>query len=458
MLKPNILKELNRLFGKGFVLSDPETLLSYSYDAARIEFIPEAVVFARTEEQISALLRLANAEKLPITPRGAGSGLSGGSVPIHGGVVLSLERLNRLVALDPANRLITVQPGVVTADIDTAAAAHGLFYPPDPGSVGFSTIGGNVAENAGGLRGLKYGVTKDYVKVLHTVLPTGETVRLGSPTIKHVAGLNLEQLLVGSEGTLGVFTQITLSLLPLPEHRETALAAFPTLEAAGQTVAAIIAAGVTPATLEILDRLTIQAIEDFQPSHYPRSAAAVLLIETDGHRETAEKEMQQVSALAHRNGADSILRPATAAERERLLEGRRAALSALTRLSPTTLLEDATVLRSRVPDLLRGIDRIAQKYNLLIGTFGHAGDGNLHPTFLFDKKDPAQVARLEQAVDELFELTLQLDGTISGEHGIGIEKRPFLKRQLGEAGIELIKKIKSSLDPNGILNPGKIVA
>ncbi|MEK6794143.1 MAG: FAD-linked oxidase C-terminal domain-containing protein [Spirochaetota bacterium] len=454
-MKETIGKELKRIFGDR-AFFDNETLAVYSYDAAHTETIPEAVVFAKHETEIASLMKLANEERISITPRGAGSGLSGGSVPVQKGIVVCLDKMKAVKDIDIVNRLITLEAGVITSEIDALTNPKGLFFPPDPGSVAFSTIGGNVAENAGGLRGLKYGVTKDYVKVLRTILASGEIVSLGSKTVKHVAGYNVEQLFVGSEGMLGIFSEMTLSLLPLPEHRESALAVYNSLDDAARTVSAIIEAGVTPSTLEIMDRFTINAIEDYKSCRLPRDAEAVLLIETDGYRESAMREMEKVETVAQKNKVDRFDRAKDAAERESLFEGRRVALSALARIKPTTVLEDATVTRSRVPDLVRKVQEIAKKYSITVGTFGHAGDGNLHPTFLIDSKDADLMKRTEAAVKELFAATIEMGGTISGEHGIGIEKKPFLKAQLGDAGVGLLRTIKKALDPNNILNPGKM--
>ncbi|MDR3630203.1 MAG: FAD-linked oxidase C-terminal domain-containing protein [Desulfocapsaceae bacterium] len=450
------ITELTLIFGKDHILTELEDMIAYSYDAAHVEVLPEVVVFARTTEQISQLMRLAYREKIPVTPRGQGSGLSGGSVPLQRGIVLVMDRMNSILDFDPANRLITVEAGLTTSEIDRTAVSTGLFYPPDPGSVSFSTIGGNVAENAGGLRGLKYGVTKDYVKMLEIVLPKGDIVRLGNRCVKHVAGLNAESLFVGSEGILGIITTVTLALLPIPEHRESALAIFDTLENAAQAVADIIAAGVTPSTMEFMDNTTIKAIQNFKDCGLPRDAEAVLLIETDGEFHSAQAEMARVEAQVKKNSARQFNRARDAEERDRLFEGRRVALNALASVKPNLILEDATVVRSRLPEMVRGIIDIAARYRIMVGIFGHAGDGNLHPTFLIDMKDREEMVRTESAVKELFQLAIDLGGTISGEHGIGIEKKPFLENQLGEASMNLLRDIKRTLDPENLLNPGKI--
>jgi glycolate oxidase len=450
------IEHLQKIFGENHVLTDTADMIAYSYDASHAEVQPEAVVFATTTEQISQLMQLAYREKIPVTPRGQGSGLSGGSIPLKKGIVLCMDKMNRVVDFDPANRLITVEAGMTTADIDPIVAKANLFYPPDPGSVAFSTIGGNVAENAGGLRGLKYGVTKDYVKMMKVVLPQGNIVILGNKCVKHVAGFNMEGIFVGSEGLLGIMTEVTLALLPIPEHRESALAIFNSLDGAAQAVSAIIAAGVTPSTMEFMDKVTINAIQNFKDCGLPRDGAAVLLIETDGEKNSAVAEMAKVEREVTKNDVREFVRAKSSAERNRLFEGRRVALNALASVRPNLILEDATVMRSKLPDMVRGIIQIAEKYQLQIGIFGHAGDGNLHPTFLLDMQDKDEMSRTEKGVAELFQLAIDLEGTISGEHGIGLEKKPFLQNQIGAEGIRLLQDIKKTFDPLNLLNPGKM--
>lgn len=455
-MKKSIIDELVSIFGEKQVLTEREDMIAYSYDAAHVEIEPEAVVFPSTTEQISLLMKLAYREEIPITPRGQGSGLSGGSVPLKKGIVLCLDKMKKLIEFDPANRLITVEAGFTTADIDPIVAKSNLFYPPDPGSVAFSSIGGNVAENAGGLRGLKYGVTKDYVKELKVVLPQGDIVTLGSKCVKHVAGFNTETMFVGSEGLLGIMTEVTLALLPIPQHRESALAIFETLDGAAQTVSDIIAAGVTPSTMEFMDNATINAIQNFKDCGLPRDAGAVLLIETDGEEHSAKAEMLKVEEQVKKNQARQFKRAENTTERDMLFAGRRVALNALASVKPNLILEDATVKRSVLPEMVRGIIAIAKKHDIQVGIFGHAGDGNLHPTFLIDMKDREEMIRTHKAVDELFQLAIDLGGTISGEHGIGLEKKPYLQNQLGAAGIKLLQDIKRTLDPKNLLNPGKM--
>ncbi len=450
------IKELKAIFGESEVLSDVEDMVAYSYDASHTEVQPEAVVFATTTEQVSQLMKFAYREKVCVTPRGQGSGLSGGAIPLKKGIVLAMDKMKNLIDFDPANRLITVEAGMTTADIDPIAAEANLFYPPDPGSVAYSTIGGNVAENAGGLRGLKYGVTKDYVKMMKVVLPQGDIVILGNKCVKHVAGFNMEGIFVGSEGLLGIMTEVTLALLPIPEHQESGLAVFNSLDGAAKAVAGIIAAGVTPSTMEFMDNVTINAIQNFKDCGLPRDAAAVLLIETDGDPNAAKAEIAKVGIEVEKCDLREFRRAKSTEERDALFAGRRAALNALASVRPNLILEDATVMRSKLPEMVRGITDIATKYDIQVGIFGHAGDGNLHPTFLLDKQDKDELARTEKAVVELFQLAIDIDGTISGEHGIGIEKKPFLKDQIGGEGIALLQNIKRTFDPLNLLNPGKM--
>ena len=450
------IEELKAIFGDDNVLTEVEDMIAYSYDASHIEIQPEAVVFPTMTEQVSQLMKFAYRENIAVTPRVQGSGLSGGSVPLKRGIVLVMDRMKKILDFDPANRLITVEAGLTTSDIDPIVAEAGLFYPPDPGSVTFSTIGGNVAENAGGLRGLKYGVTKDYVKMMKVVLPQGDIVTLGNKCVKHVAGFNMEGIFVGSEGLLGIMTEVTLALLPIPEHRESALAIFNSLEGAAQAVSDIIAAGVTPSTMEFMDNATINAIQNFRDCGLPRDAAAVLLIETDGEQNSAVSEMAKVEEEVKKNDSREFARAKSSTERDNLFAGRRVALNALASVRPNLILEDATVMRSKLPEMVRGITDIASRYNLQVGIFGHAGDGNLHPTFLLDMNDSDEKRRTEAAVAELFQLAIDLEGTISGEHGIGLEKKPFLKDQIGGEGIALLQNIKKTFDPKNLLNPGKM--
>lgn len=451
------IAELRSIVGPDNVLTGKADLLCYGYDATIVEHLPEAVIYPHSVEEISQVMQFANRELVPVTPRGAGSGLSGGSVPTEGGLVMVITDLNRIKEVNTDDLYLVCESGAITIDVDNAVKPFGLMYPPDPSSNATSTIAGNIAEDAGGLRGLKYGVTHDYVLELEVVVPTGEIIRCGSKAVKSVSGYNLQQLMVGSEGTLGIITEASLNLLPLPKHTESMLAVFETAEAAGMAVAAIIKAGIIPCTLELLDNATINAIENFKSCGLPTDAGAVLLIEADGVKEAAIQEAAEIIGVCKNSGAREVRKAETAAERDALWSGRRTALSALANLRPTVVLEDATVRRSRIPAMLRAVDEIAKKYNVQVGTFGHAGDGNLHPTFLTDVRDKEEFSRVEAAIDELFEAAMKLEGTISGEHGIGVMKKKYLPMEFSPATLATFKRVRQALDPKGIMNPGKLI-
>lgn len=448
---------LSARLGAHRVLTAPEDILPYGFDGtATLKQLPACVVFPRDAADVAFILRLAHEHRAPVITRGSGTGLSGGSVPLPGSIVLCLAKLDRILELDTANLTLRAEAGVITQKIYETADAAGLFYPPDPGSMKISTIGGNVAENSGGLRGLKYGVTRDYVMGLEVVLADGSICWLGSKCVKDVAGYNLRDLFIGSEGTLGVVTQVLLKLLPKPAARQTLLATFAAMDAAAATVSAVIAAKIIPCTLEFLDQKTLRCVEDFARVGLPRDAAAILLIETDGHPAAVADEAAAIEKLCHAHGATSVRRAANAAEATQLATARRSAFSALARLRPTTILEDVTVPRSELAGMIRAVEAIAEKHDLNIATFGHFGDGNLHPTILTDERDGAEMHRVELALVDIVEETLKRGGTITGEHGIGLAKKPFLKRQLGDQSYELLRLVKRALDPDGLLNPGKI--
>ncbi|AIH04506.1 MULTISPECIES: FAD-linked oxidase C-terminal domain-containing protein [Thermodesulfobacterium] len=459
MLSNAFINACISLLGEENVLTKESELITYSYDATPgiPREIPGAVLFPQTTEQVQGIVKLCRENKVPIYPRGAGTCLSGGPVPLSKGVVISFQRMNKILEIDTDNLTATVQPGVVVATLNAEVAKYGLIYPPDPGSMAVATIGGTVAENAGGLRGLKYGVTKHYVMGMEVVLPTGEVFRFGGKTVKNVTAYDFTGLFVGSEGTLGIITEVILKLIPAPKYRKSMIAFFGTLEDAGQTVTDIIRAHVIPATLEIMDNMTIRTVENFAKVGLPTDAAALLLIEVDGNgKDGVEEEATKVIEVIQKNkGTYKVAE--TDQERDNLWAARRAALPALAQIKPATVLEDATVPRTKIVDMLRAIQEIAKKYNLTIGTFGHAGDGNLHPTILVDPMDKDEMARLDKAIDEIFEAALKLGGTLSGEHGIGIAKKKYLKNEIGSSGIEVMKRLKKALDPDNILNPGKLV-
>jgi glycolate oxidase len=457
-MKSGLLKEFERILGKGNVFHEEADRHAYSYDAAVLEpSAPSLVVRPQSGEALGKAVRICNENSLPLTVRGAGTNLSGGTIPKPGGVVVLTNALDKILEINEEDLFAVVQPGVVTAKLAAAVEARGLFYPPDPGSQAVSTLGGNVAENAGGLRGLRYGVTRDYVMGLEFFDSNGELVKTGARTVKCVTGLNLGGLLVGSEGTLGIFNRITLKLIPMPAAKKAMMAVFSEVSRASETVSAIIANRIVPVTLEFMDNFTIRAVEDFSHVGLPVDAAALLLIEVDGHPAQVEEDAAKVESICRELGAMRIHVARDAAERDKVWEARRSALSALSRVRPTTVLEDATVPRSRVPAMIRAIEEVAREYELSIGTFGHAGDGNLHPTILTDRRLTHEWRRVEKAIDAIFEKALEFGGTLSGEHGIGTAKSKYLEKETGRATILYSRRIKAALDPKNILNPGKII-
>ncbi len=453
----SFIQSLQAILSPERVLTSPEDIVPYSFDGtAALKQRPGAVVFPLTAEEVAECVRLARKRSVPVVTRGSGTGLSGGSVPLDGCLVICLVKMDKLIEVDEKNLTLRAQSGVITKEIDDAAAKVGLFYPPDPGSMKISTIGGNVAENSGGLRGLKYGVTRDYVMGIEVVLPDGTLTFLGNKCVKDVAGYSMKDLFIGSEGTLGIITEVILKVLPRPKARKTMLALYDSMDAAAKTISAIIAAKIIPCTLEFLDRVTVQCVEDYAKIGLPTDVEALVLMETDGHPVVVEEEAAQMMALARANGARDVRAAADEAEGAKLAAARRNAFSALARVRPTTILEDVTVPRSELAAMVAFIDSVAKKHKLQIGTFGHLGDGNLHPTFLTNERDHEEMHRIEVALEEIVEETIRLGGTVTGEHGVGLAKKAFLKRQLGEGSYELMRSIKQALDPQGLLNPGKI--
>lgn len=439
------------------VLSEPEDLIPYGFDGtAMFKETARAVVFPENTSEVSKIVNLARSTSTPIVTRGSGTGLSGGSIPTKNGIVLCLVKMNSILELDTENLTLTAEAGTITQAIDEAASQHGLIYPPDPGSMKISTIGGNVANNSGGLRGLKYGVTRNYIMGMEVVLPDGEIVWLGNKCVKDVAGYSLKDLFVGSEGTLGIVTKVLIRLLPKPETRKTMLATFNDIEQAAQTVSDIIVAKIIPCTLEFLDQATIRCVEDFAKIGLPTEAKALLLMESDGPRSVVEAEASKMQAIAQQNQAISLRVAKDNEEASQLATARRAAFSALARIRPTTILEDITVPRNKLAATVKFIKFVAQKHNLQIANFGHMGDGNLHPTFLTNERNTEEIERVETAMHEIFEYTLKVGGTITGEHGVGLAKKEALKDQFADASYGLLQTIKRSLDPDNLLNPGKI--
>ncbi len=441
-LRPRIIQELQRIVGVDNMLTEEADLIAYSIDGTWIEQRPLAVVLPTTAEQVSAILRLANHERIVVAPRGSASGLSGGSVPLAGGIALALTRMNRILEIDTTNLVAVVEPGVITATLQAEVEQRGLFYPPDPSSLKVSAIGGNIAENAGGARCLKYGVTSDYVMGLQVVLPSGEIIRSGGRMVKNVTGYNLRQLFTGAEGTLGVITEATLKLLPLPKYRLTALATFDLLE---------------DASVELMDQITVQCVEDLLHLGLPVDAEALLLFACDGNYEqVVHGELAAITSICTNHRARAIRQAQSDQESEQLWQARRSISPALARRKPNKLGEDISVPRSAVPTMIRQVRSIAAKYDLLIPVFGHAGDGNLHPNILCNRRDPEEMQRVREAAAEIFSAAIACGGTLSGEHGIGLLKKEFMEQDLGHEAVEAMKKIKLALDPNNILNPGKI--
>lgn len=452
------IRALKKVIGAEKVLSSPIDLIAYSFDSTFEQHLPDAVVLPETNAEVSAVIRIASQHDVPIVPRGMSSGLAGGSIPTRGGIVLSLTRMNRILEIDEENMIATVEAGVVTADLQTAVEKLGLFYPPDPSSIKQSTIGGNVACNAGGPRCLKYGVTGDYVLGLTVVLADGRIIRTGGKAIKYVTGFNMNQLFVGSEGALGIITEVILRLICKPPYVRTALVHFPTLEDASRSVHAVLIRGLVPATLELLDETAVECIEDAMHLGLPLDVEAILLIESDGaDEESVRREIDAIADICLQTGASQVDVAHNEEERSELWRARRSVGPSLARKAPNKLGEDITVPRSAIPEAARRLKAISAKYGLPIVIFGHAGDGNLHPNILFDRRDPEQWEKVEQMVGEIFYVALDLGGTLSGEHGIGTFKLPYMREALGQASINIQWRIKQAMDPQNILNPGKVL-
>ena len=457
-MQNKLVEELIKIVGKANVLTTPEDLAVYGYDGTFQEARPEVVVLPESTDQLSEVVKLAATTHTPVVPRGMGSGLAAGTVPLPpGGMVLSMTRMNRILEIDEENATVHAEAGVVTAELQAAVEKHGLFYPPDPSSIRHSTIGGNVACNAGGPRCLKYGVTGDYVLGLTVVLADGRILKTGGKPIKDVTGYDLNGLFTGSEGTLGVVSEVLLRLISKPRYARTALAEFASLDGASRSVTAILKAGIVPASLELMDQTAIVCIEEAMHLGLNTSVEASLIIETDGTDEqTVQREIDACTQICQSSGAVAVKMAHNEAERGALWKARRSMAPSLARKAPNKLGEDITVPRSAIPEVVQRLRQISTKYGLPVVIFGHAGDGNLHPNILFDKRQADQWARVEQMVAEIFATSLELGGTLSGEHGVGVLKRPYLERALGTTSIEVQRSIKQALDPLNILNPGKI--
>lgn len=449
---------LRAIVGNENCFDDPAHKIAYCYDATRTRYEPEAVVFPRDENDVSQVLRYCNENQIIITPRGAGSGFTGGALPASGGIILALEKhMNQILEIDMENMVARVQPGVINKHFQQVVEQKGLFYPPDPASEDFSTLGGNVSENAGGMRAAKYGITKDYVMALRAVLPSGEIIRAGKKTIKDVAGYNIAGILIASEGTLAVITEITLKLLSKPKLRQSALGVFPTINAAMNAVYKTMAAGVTPVAMEFLDNLTIRAVEERFHKGLPTDAGAILITDVDGNlNEEIEFAMQKIQEKFYENGCTEFR---TASEPDAIAAlwfARRNASQSLSIYGSKKLNEDITVPRSKLPELLAQIDEVAQKYGVKIPCFGHTGDGNVHTNVMVDGSKPEELQKGHDAITEIFKIAVALGGTLSGEHGIGLAKAPFMPLAFSEAEMNLFRAIKRAFDPNNILNTGKM--
>ncbi|MGG3569411.1 FAD-linked oxidase C-terminal domain-containing protein [Priestia megaterium] len=450
------IKEIERIVKTGRVLIDESDRFSYSFDGSFGTFLPDVVIQTKSVKELSALVKLANREQIPIYPRGQSTSLSGGPLPVKGGIVLDLSVMNDLLEIHEEDLVAVVSSGILTADIHQAAEQRGLMYPPDPSSSHVSTIGGNLAENSGGPRGLKYGVTKDYVIGLEVITPEGEIIKTGGKTVKNVTGYDLTKLIVGSEGTLGIITKAVLRLIPKPPASATIMAVFNSLVDAGSAISKILSSGILPSKMELMDQASIIAVENYEPLGLPVNAQAIILIELDGHPLALKEEAKQAAKLCHSVGAQEVRIPQNDNEKAEIWKARKLVSPAIVRIKPTKISEDATVPRSKIPQMCQRLQEIRDKYEVHLVVFGHAGDGNLHPNIICDKNDKEEMRRVERAVAEIFTTAVELGGTLSGEHGIGLMKAPFMEMELGATGLDMMKRIKEVWDPNDIMNPGKI--
>ncbi|HSK10395.1 MAG TPA: FAD-linked oxidase C-terminal domain-containing protein [Vicinamibacterales bacterium] len=457
MLPAAFLEDLGRIVGADHVRADTQAIATYGEDALGRGHPPDVVVIPATTGEVAAVARACSDRRVPLTVRGGGTGYTGGSVPLHGGVVLSMERFTRILEIDQDNLLAVVEPNVVTGVLQAAVEEVGLFYPPDPASLDKSVIGGNIAECAGGPRAFKYGTTRRYVLGLEAVLPGGEVIRTGSKAVKNVVGYDLTQLLVGSEGTLAIITQAVLRLVPLPPARATLRATFASTAAAVEAVSGVIRARVVPATIELVDAASLAAVARYLGEELaPAGTGALLLIEVDGHEEAVAEEARRVAAACGAAGATEVVRASSRAERDRLWRVRRELSPALKTIAPTKLNHDVVVPRGRIADLFALLEELRRHFGLTIACFGHAGDGNIHVNLMVNAADGEEMARARQAERLLFEGVVAREGSISGEHGVGFTKAPYLAVELSPDVIALLKRVKHAFDPHGILNPGKI--
>ncbi len=457
MLKPEVLDALIAIVGRERCKTSKEDLLTYGYDACIYEYLPDAVIFPKSTQETADIMKTALAHNVFVTPRGAGTALGAEALAKQGGIVICFSMMNRIMEINRANRYAVVEPGVVISDLQKAVEKVDLFYPPDPGSATVATMGGAIAMNAGGMRGVKYGVTRDYLLGLEIVLPSGETMMTGTVTAKDVTGYDLTRLICGSEGTLALVTRINVRLLPKPQTKRTLQAIYNSLEVAVDTVSKIIAAGIIPATLELMDRMIIKALEDYAHLGLPLDAEAILVMDVDGDLETVERQAAQVAEFCTSQGAREVRVSSSEKENDQLWVARRSAFSAVTRMRPSCVVEDATVPVSVLTATIKKVIEVCERNRVQVAVLAHAGDGNLHPLMLCDQRDREEMARVEKSMDEIVDYALSVGGTISGEHGIGITKAKYLPQQLSETSLKMMRAIKRTFDPRGILNPGSFL-
>ncbi|MBW1829680.1 MAG: FAD-binding protein [Deltaproteobacteria bacterium] len=458
MISTAVLRGIIRIVGNEHLVTTRDALTEYATDGTKLEYMPDAVVFPADSAEVSGILRLATEKEFPVIPRGAGTGMSGGALPVKGGLVMSMNRFDRILSIDLDNLISKVEPGVITAQLQRAVEEVGLFYPPDPASMNISTIGGNVAECAGGLRAVKYGVTRDYILGLTVVLPTGEIINTGVETMKGVAGYDLTRLIVGSEGTLAVITAVTLRLIPKPEAKTTMIAFFPDVSTAARTVSDIVRHRIIPTILEFIDRACLDCAKGEMDIPVPDGAGGMLLIEVDGDVATVKKSAKKIRNVCETGGCLRFESASNSQEADRLWEARRNVSPSLMTLRPHKISEDIVVPRSRMPELFEYLNKLGHRYGLPVPAFGHAGDGNIHVNVMLDKSDRKELENAHALIKALFKKVIQMGGTITGEHGIGITKSSYLEMEIPRAGLELMGRIKKAFDPKGILNPGKILS
>jgi len=451
-----LVRALQELLGAKKVLGTPEELLIYEYDGAVDTATPDAVALPESTADVSALARFCYEHAVPIVPRGAGTGLSGGAIPVEGGVVVSFARMARILEIDVPNLRAVVQPGVINLHLSTATAPHGLYFVPDPSSQKACTLGGNVAENSGGPHTLAYGVTTNHVTGLELVLSDGTVVRLGGKAVES-EGYDLVGTFIGSEGTLGIVTEITVKLTPLPEDKRTLMAAFPTMDEASETVSSIIAAGIVPSAIEMMDQLATQAVEASVSAGYPLDAGGILLVEVDGARDGLDDVREKIEAICRAHDASTIRVAATALERERLWAGRKGAFAAMGRLSPDYYVQDGVIPRTRLPEILRLVKESGERHGVRIANVFHAGDGNIHPLIMFDLRNgPDELERAKETSIEILTACVEAGGSLTGEHGVGMEKNCYMPLQFAPADLAAMRRVKDAFDPAGLANPGKV--